>query len=189
VNKQLDVDHWKDMEIWEIDQIPYLFLGYEPVPYNPRPLDDVTTLDEEEGKLYDRYYELIRVAIDIGDLIPVQSPTARKTPLRATHVIKWRKKKRSIKEVKIYIDLEKAIPETFKISTSKDESDCIEWLISLMEDNNSPTQSKVKYHEDAKEKFNNIGTRAFNRAWSAAIDTTGNENFSKPGRKKSNCHN
>jgi len=112
MSKQLNVKKWKDMEIWEIDQIPYLFLGYEPVPYNSRPLDDVTTLDKQESELYDQYWHLIRVAIDIGKLIPVQSSTARTTPLRAVEIKEWRKdKQHSIKPVPIYVEMEKKIQE------------------------------------------------------------------------------
>ena len=95
---RLNVDYWKNKKIWEIDQIPYLFLGYEPVPHNSRPLDDVTTLDKQESELYDQYWHLIRVAIDIGKLIPVQSSTARTTPLRAVEIKEWRKDKQHARE-------------------------------------------------------------------------------------------
>jgi len=108
----LNFAYWKDKTIWEIYQIPYLFLGYEPKPYNSRLLDDVIDLDEQEGKRYDQYYDLIKDAIDSGALICDPSARTPTTPLRASDIKTWRKTVDFIKPAKIYLDMEDAITES-----------------------------------------------------------------------------
>ncbi len=65
--------------------------------------------------------------------------------------------------------------------TKAAETKCREWLASLMR-NGPPKQSKDKYREEAKSLYN-VGTKAFHRAWANAIAETGNNDWSKPGRK------
>lgn len=166
MSKQLNVKKWKDMEIWEIDQIPYLFLGYEPVPYNFRPLDDVTTLDEQESELYDQYFNLIRVAIDIGKLTPVQSSTARTTPLRAVEIKEWRKTKQdSIKPVPIYLKME----EEIQVPDTADNS---------VKSKTIPNQEPKPYnprHEIYKKVYSKISLLKSTTGWRRAVEIVGLE--------------
>jgi len=192
---RLNVDYWKNKKIWEIDQIPYLFLGYEPVPHNYRPLDDVTTLDRQESERYYQYWRLIQEAIDLDELIPIKSSMAHTTPLKAADIKKWRKDVSYIKPSKIYLEMEEGIQESksndiedSEISTSastvKDEAACQHWLEKLMSNDSQQKENKSYYQEKALSKFK-IGTRAFNRAWANAKTATGNTNWGKAGRRKS----
>jgi len=108
-NHLLDVEHWKDVEKWDNYEIPYLFLGYNPKPYDSRPLDDYIVLDGHEQGLYDHYFKLINEAIEFGKLTAVGIDIRGFCSLRATKVIKWRKSKKSIKPVDIYLELEQEI--------------------------------------------------------------------------------
>jgi len=110
---RLKVDFWKEMAIWEVYQIPYLFLGYEPPPaHDSYRLDDIVSLDEHDGELRWQYEKLIRDAIDSGALISDPFARTTTTPLRAVGVIKWRKNKTSIEPVQIYREMEKEIQES-----------------------------------------------------------------------------
>ena len=62
-----------------------------------------------------------------------------------------------------------------------DETNCRNWLIELMEAG-PPTKPKPAYRSEAGTRFG-VGTKGFNRAWDAALDRTGNTDWSKPGRK------
>lgn len=112
MSEQLHVEYWKDKEIWDNYEIPYLFLGYNPKPYDSRPFDDYITLDEHEQELYDLYFKLINEAIELGKLISVKVNLRNFCSLRAADVIKWRKTKNSIKPVRIYLKMEKEIHES-----------------------------------------------------------------------------
>ena len=46
----------------------------------------------------------------------------------------------------------------------------------------APDMSKSDYMADAKEQFG-TGARSFKRAWSAAVNESGNTAWSAPGRK------
>jgi len=110
---RLKVDFWKEMAIWEVYQIPYLFLGYEPPPaHDSYRLDDIVSLDEHDDELRWQYEKLIRDAIDSGALISDPFARTPTTPLRAVDVIKWRKNKTSIEPVQIYLEMEKEIHES-----------------------------------------------------------------------------
>ena len=73
-------------------------------------------------------------------------------------------------------------PTFSAIGTIGRETACKAWLIELMQDNSKPEKSRDEYKKEALPKFK-IGERAFQRAWSGAIQETGNANWSKPGPK------
>jgi hypothetical protein len=60
------------------------------------------------------------------------------------------------------------------------ETDCQAWLADLMCKSERPDRSKDRYYEEAKTRFS-VGRRAFDRAWTAAIDGTGAEAWRQPG--------
>lgn len=110
---RLNVDYWKDKAIWKDYEIPYLFLGYEPKPceYDDYDrIDDSLSLNDQEVELYRQYFNLIREAIKLGSLTPFEI-TSDSISLRATDVKEWRKTVPFIKPVKIYLEMEKEIPE------------------------------------------------------------------------------
>lgn len=78
----------------------------------------------------------------------------------------------------------KVFPTPSVSSTIKDEAACQSWLEELMSNSSQQEENKSYYQKQALSKFN-TGTKAFNRAWANAIVKTGNTNWGKPGRKKS----
>ncbi|MEQ8399238.1 hypothetical protein [Thalassobaculum sp.] len=64
--------------------------------------------------------------------------------------------------------------------TVRGETRCEEWLCKLMV--NEPIMAKGGYQIEAIRQFN-VSRRGFARAWANAINRTGNETWSKPGRK------
>ncbi|MBF0429182.1 MAG: hypothetical protein HQL94_09690 [Magnetococcales bacterium] len=77
-------------------------------------------------------------------------------------------------------------------SNIRSETACQKWLISIMggDDNKynndaKSTKTKKDYYADAKAQpgVTNLSWRSFERAWRNAIEKTGAEAFSKPGRK------
>ena len=67
--------------------------------------------------------------------------------------------------------------------TARAETETVNWLVVLMKAGN-PTQSKAEYRQEAERKFA-VGKRAFDRAWASAIDASGNDLWSRAGRKSS----
>ena len=67
-------------------------------------------------------------------------------------------------------------------STIRAETKCRKWLTALMTGNSTPEKTKAAYKTEAQNKFN-VGTKAFGRAWTSAIEKTGNTAWSRPGRK------
>ena len=67
-------------------------------------------------------------------------------------------------------------------STVADETKCRKWLIALMTGNSKPEKTKAAYKKEAQVEFS-VGGRAFDRAWTRAIEETGNGNWSRAGRK------
>lgn len=64
-------------------------------------------------------------------------------------------------------------------TTAKGSNDCEKWLINLMVTGRK-TKNKPDYLSDAKSKFK-VSERAFDRAWSNAIQSTGKADWKKPG--------
>jgi hypothetical protein len=73
--------------------------------------------------------------------------------------------------------------ETPSRKTAGAENECRGWLIALM-NAGGPTKPKTEYRSEAVSRFG-IGTRAFVRAWSTAIQATGaaTRGWGQPGRK------
>jgi hypothetical protein len=67
-------------------------------------------------------------------------------------------------------------------STIAAEDRCRKWLVDLMVDGKTPSGPKRDYAREARERFQ-VGSRAFARAWDAAIQETGNTSWRAPGRK------
>jgi hypothetical protein len=67
-------------------------------------------------------------------------------------------------------------------STVAAEDRCRKWLVDLMVDGRAPSGPKRDYKTQARERFR-VGSRAFGRAWDAAIQETGNTSWRAPGRK------
>jgi hypothetical protein len=63
------------------------------------------------------------------------------------------------------------------------EQRCKNWLKSEMEANQEPPKRSNEYLAEAKQKFN-VGPRPFRRAWRAAIQETGRNNWQNAGRPK-----
>ena len=68
-------------------------------------------------------------------------------------------------------------------STIAAEDRCRKWLVNLMLDGKAPSGPKRGYASEARERFQ-AGSRAFARAWDAAIKETGNTGWRAPGRKR-----
>jgi len=67
--------------------------------------------------------------------------------------------------------------------TSGSEAKCKTWLIDLMKAGPS-TKTQAEYRKEAESKFEPLGTRAFLRAWGAAVLEADASNWKKPGRKR-----
>jgi hypothetical protein len=67
-------------------------------------------------------------------------------------------------------------------STIAAEDRCRKWLVDLMVDGKTSSGPKRDYAREARERFQ-VGSRAFARAWDAAIQETGNTSWRAPGRK------
>jgi hypothetical protein len=65
--------------------------------------------------------------------------------------------------------------------TIADEKKCTEWLTKLMK-NGRPEHSKKKYFNKAEAEFG-VSRRGFDRAWANAASTSGNTQWTNPGRK------
>lgn len=63
------------------------------------------------------------------------------------------------------------------------ERRCQAWLEGLMKGRQKPGKAKDAYRKDAKGLFKGLSVRGFDRAWANAITSTGNECWSKRGRK------
>jgi hypothetical protein len=62
------------------------------------------------------------------------------------------------------------------------EDECRKWLVQLMQQ--SPKQHPKPFYEaEARQNFN-IGSRAFIRAWEAALKETGNRDWNLSGRRR-----
>jgi hypothetical protein len=64
------------------------------------------------------------------------------------------------------------------------EGECRAWLVSLMREQQQPTEPKGKLRAEAKSRFQ-VSDRAFQRAWDRAVEDSGNRNWTNPGRRKS----
>ena len=71
---------------------------------------------------------------------------------------------------------------TTQQTTLAAEIKCRKWLVNLMSDGKQMTKSKADYRTEAQTIFK-VSIRSFDRAWGNAIAETGNEDWSKPGRK------
>jgi hypothetical protein len=76
-----------------------------------------------------------------------------------------------------------AAPPDRRNLTIKAETNCRKWLEELMAEESSPDHPKSHYSSEAQERFENLGTRAFERAWGNAVATANNPKWSRPGRK------
>ena len=61
------------------------------------------------------------------------------------------------------------------------ERKCRKWLIQLMTAG-PPEKNKPEYEIEAKSEFG-VSAKAFQRAWSVAVEETGNKDWNKPGKK------
>lgn len=66
--------------------------------------------------------------------------------------------------------------------TASQKTNCRNWLIEQMQAHLIPPKPKNAYREEAKKMFS-VGFRAFDSAWTEAIDFTKRGNWSNPGRK------
>jgi hypothetical protein len=62
------------------------------------------------------------------------------------------------------------------------EHNCTKWLTRLMQGGSDPEKPKAEYWNEARDKFS-VSHRGFNRAWGTAVSESGNQGWSKPGRK------
>lgn len=69
-------------------------------------------------------------------------------------------------------------------SKASSEARCRKWLEGEMRKHNSAPRRKEQYRQEGILKFS-VTSRAFHRAWTAAIEETQNTNWSRPGRKRS----
>jgi len=115
MNKQLNVEYWKAKVIWEDHEIPYLFLGYQPLSDDYDKLyriDDQIYLDDQEAEPYRNYLKLIREAIKLDELIPFGTNSKGWYSLRASDIKVWRKNISIIEPVEIYLEMEEGIQES-----------------------------------------------------------------------------
>jgi hypothetical protein len=73
--------------------------------------------------------------------------------------------------------------------TSKGETDCRKWLISLMAASpKKKPKSKLALLKEAQTKFRGLGKRGFDHAWKSALEETGASTWGMAGapRKESN---
>ncbi len=75
-------------------------------------------------------------------------------------------------------------PQSKQQSKIAGQTKCQNWLLGLMMEGGEPKGKKNNYFLEAKAKFN-VSRRGFDRAWSNAIDESGNARWSTAGRKKS----
>lgn len=68
-------------------------------------------------------------------------------------------------------------------STVSAEKACRERLINEMRAKSKPEKSKKEYRDQLRADIPGLAIRAFDRAWRAAIEATGKENWMRPGRK------
>ncbi|HMF21281.1 MAG TPA: hypothetical protein VKG24_04060 [Pseudolabrys sp.] len=73
--------------------------------------------------------------------------------------------------------------QTSVVTTARQETACRRWLIDEMQSNQEPPQRRDAYAAQAKETFG-VGTRAFRRAWDAAVFETKRFNWKNAGRPK-----
>jgi hypothetical protein len=72
-------------------------------------------------------------------------------------------------------------------ATAAAENRCFRWLIEEMRKSpDSSPKSREDFLVEAKTKFRGLSDRAFERAWKNAINQTGAEAWSKPGRRPGN---
>ena len=152
MSEQLNVDYWINKKIWENHEIPYLFLGYNPKPYDSRPLDDYVVLNEEEQELYDNYLKLINEAITLGKLIPASVNLRGFCSLRAADIKEWRKDVSYIKPKEIYLEMENAISERQK--DAQDSSEVEQSSESISE----WTELKIELHTNTRMTIENLKT-------------------------------
>jgi len=151
---RLKDDFWKEKELWNDYEIPYLFLGYEPMSCDYAALHRIDSLflNDREEELYSQYLNLIREAIDLGSLTPFKT-TSHSISFRSGDIKVWRKTKSSIKPVQIYIDMEKEIqePDTADNSTEGEMSGKAKKKDQKTQQPTitPPTQSKVYPAKDA----------------------------------------
>jgi hypothetical protein len=74
-------------------------------------------------------------------------------------------------------------PVSNEQGTARPEALCRKWLCERMKDGSPQPASKAAIREKAREHFDGLKRRAFDRAWAMAKEDTGNSEWGKPGRK------
>lgn len=74
-------------------------------------------------------------------------------------------------------------PEERPRSTAGLEHRCFRWLVDLMQEENSDIPSKKRLQDLASLEFPGLGHRPFLKAWKKAIDETGRDDLTRPGRR------
>lgn len=69
------------------------------------------------------------------------------------------------------------------MATIDKEKKCQEWLVGMMQNSQLKKKIKAEYKLEAQDKYG-IGIKAFNRAWSSAIERTNNVAWLRAGRPK-----
>lgn len=169
--KPLDIESWAAKSLWRKRDIPFLFLGIEP--------ENKEMLSSRAKILRRQYFDLIENAIAKDELEYFEGmPDIAFEPAA---VISWRKKVKMISPATDYLKLESHLQSVGK--KSQKEEACQAWLEELMGKNSIQGKTKSGYQADARDKFN-VGATLFNRAWTNAIEQSGNINWGKRGRKK-----
>ena len=74
-------------------------------------------------------------------------------------------------------------PETVPPSTSGKEAACRAWLAQIMRDEPDKPRAKEEVWTEALRRFPGLAKRAFDRAWSRAIEDTQAARWRSPGRR------
>jgi hypothetical protein len=167
---------WANMPYWSSNESITLLCGAMPASkfpafYAPY-INDVEDISD-----------LIQRAVFTGQLKIIGDSTRENPMLLPREVMKWTQQPDSL------ISLPELLIAVFKcddkVSTTKGEIHCKEWLEREME--KSPDKQphpKIYYQDIAIEKYKEkykVTKRGFNRAWSAAIK---NSNWGKSGRRQ-----
>lgn len=76
------------------------------------------------------------------------------------------------------------LPSDGPPSTKGKETACKGWLSALMRANADQPRAKATVWDEASTKFPGLGKRAFNRAWTYAIEASGAVAWGAPGRRR-----
>lgn len=70
------------------------------------------------------------------------------------------------------------------VSTQGRETACKRWLAAMMSADRDKPPAKKAVRDEASTKFPGLAKRAFDRAWTAAIEDTGADAWGAPGRRR-----